>query len=68
MEVIQECATHFLNLVNTTSYIFHLANKKIHIVSLDFSLKDFQHLAGLHYLSDITIPRDKNLYWMLKEK
>lgn len=36
MEEIQECAAHFLKLVNTTSYIFHMANKKLHIVSLDF--------------------------------
>ena len=67
MEEIQECAAHFLKLVNTTSYIFHMANKKLHIVSLDFSLKDFQHLAGLHYLYDLSIPKDKKktIDWIL---
>ncbi|MDE5598576.1 MAG: hypothetical protein K2J04_12215 [Lachnospiraceae bacterium] len=59
MDKIQECAVHFLNLVNTTSYVFHLANKDVRVVSLNFMPEDFHHLAGLQYLTDIMIPRNK---------
>lgn len=67
MDKIQEAAAHFLNLVNTTSYIFHVANKNVRVVSLSFTLRDFHHLAGLQYLTDIRIPRDRKntLSWIL---
>ncbi|MCM1136046.1 MAG: PBECR4 domain-containing protein [Clostridium sp.] len=69
MDKIQESAVHFLKLVNTTSYVFHLANRNVRVVSLDFMLKDFHHLAGLQYLTDINIPRDKKntLSWILNK-
>lgn len=70
MDKIQECAVRFLHLVNTTSYMFHLANKEVRVVSLDFMLKDFHHLAGLQYLTDISIPKNKKntIAWILDKK
>lgn len=67
MDKIQECATRFLHLVSTTSYVFHVANKNVYVVSLDFMLKDFHHLAGLQYLTDISIPKNKKntITWIL---
>lgn len=67
MNKIQECAARFLNLVNTTSYIFHLANRKVRVISLNFDRKDFHHLAGLQYLTDISIPKNKKdtISWIL---
>lgn len=69
MDIIQECAAHFLNLVNTTSYVFHVANRNVRVVSLDFRAEDFYHLAGFQYLTDISIPRNKKkiLSWILNE-
>lgn len=69
MDKIQEAAVHFLSLVNTTSYIFHLANRNVRVVSLDFMLSDFHHIAGLQYLTDINIPRNKKntISWILNE-
>lgn len=69
MDKIQECAIHFLNLVDTTSYIFHLANRDVRVVTLNFMPEDFHHLAGLQYLTDITIPRNKKntISWILKK-
>ena len=59
MDKIQKAAVQFLNLVNTTSYIFHLANRTVRVVSLNFMLRDFHHIAGFQYLIDINIPRNK---------
>lgn len=69
MDKIQKAAVHFLNLVNTTSYIFHLANRNVRVVSLNFMLKDFHHLAGFQYLTDINIPRNRKntISWILNE-
>ncbi len=69
MDKIQESAVHFLNLVNTTSYVFHLANRNVRVVSLNFMLRDFHHMAGLQYLTDIKIPRDRKntISWILNE-
>ncbi|MCM1261391.1 MAG: PBECR4 domain-containing protein [Butyrivibrio sp.] len=70
MDNIQESAVRFLNLVNTTSYIFHLANRNVRVVSLNFMLRDFHHVAGLQYLTDINIPRNKKntLSWILNKE
>ena len=67
MDIIQKCALNFLNLVNTTSYVFHLANRRVYIVSLDFTEKDFYHLAGFQYLTDISITKNRKttLSWIL---
>lgn len=67
MDKIQECAVRFLHLVNTTSYVFHLAKRNVRVVSLDFKLEDFHHLAGLQYLTDVSIPKNKKktISWIL---
>lgn len=67
MDKIQECAARFLHLVDTTSYVFHLAKRNVRVVKLDFMLEDFHHLAGLQYLTDIKIPRNKKktIAWIL---
>lgn len=69
MDNIQEAAVHFLNMVNTTSYVFHLANRNVWVVSLNFVLGDFHHLAGFQYLTDINIPRNKKntISWILNK-
>lgn len=69
MDKIQECAACFLNLADTTTYVFHLANKNVRVVTLNFMSEDFHHLAGLQYLTDIHIPRNKRdtISWVLKK-
>lgn len=69
MDKIQECAANFINLVNTTSYVFHLANRNVRVISLNFLLTDFHHLAGLQYLTDISIPKNRKnaISWILNE-
>ena len=69
MDNIQKSAGHFLNLVNTTSYVFHVANRNVRVISLNFMMRDFHHAAGLQYLTDINIPRNKKdtLLWILNK-
>ena len=70
MDKIQESAMNFLHLVDTTRYIFHVARRNVKIITLDFSAKDFHHIAGLQYLTDINIPRNRNktIEWILDER
>jgi DNA polymerase III epsilon subunit-like protein len=70
MEKIQESAKNFLRLVNSTKYVFHVARRNVNIITLDFSLKDFHHILGLQYLTDINIPRNKNktIEWILDDE
>lgn len=71
MDTIQECATNFTLLVETTTYIFHTSLKKKFLVfSVDFRLTDFHHAIGLQYLHDISIPKNtkKTIDWILNEK
>ncbi|MCM1143796.1 MAG: PBECR4 domain-containing protein [Blautia sp.] len=69
MDNIQKSAVHFFNLINTTSYVFHLANRNVRVVSLNFMMKDFHHVAGLQYLTDINIPRNRKntISWILNK-
>lgn len=70
MHKIQQCAQNFLRLVSTTKYVFHVAKRGVKVLTLDFELKDFHHLAGLQYLDDINIPKNKKktIAWILSEK
>lgn len=70
MDKIQECAQGFLHLVNTTTYRFHVAKRRVIVLTLDFQLKDFHHLVGLQYLKDIQIPKNKKdtIGWILDEE
>lgn len=69
MDKIQQCALNFLNLVNSISYVFHVANRNVYVISLDFIEKDFYHLAGFQYLTDISIPKNRKntLSWVLNK-
>ncbi|MCM1540155.1 MAG: PBECR4 domain-containing protein [Blautia sp.] len=70
MDKIQECAMCFQHLVNTTSYIFHAVNRRVHVIRLDFKASDFYHLTGLQYLTDIDIPKNKKntISWILDKR
>lgn len=59
-----------MRLIDTTSYIFHVANRNTYVIALDFKLKDFHHLAGLQYLTDINIPKNKKdtISWILNSR
>ncbi len=60
MEIIQECAKAFKNMVGTTSYVYHVSlNKKIKTFEIDFKTVDFHHAIGLQYLEDVSIPKNK---------
>lgn len=51
---------NFDKLINTR-YEFHVSEKrKIKKIVLDFSQRDFFHLAGFQHLTDIALPRNRN--------
>lgn len=59
MDLIYECAAKFI-LLERYEYKFVVSRKrKTREIILNFSDKDFFHLAGLHYLTDISIPRNR---------
>ena len=58
MDTIQNALGNFLNLMNY-KYSLIIANKKtIYKIPVTFHDKDFYHLAGFQYLSDIDIPKN----------
>lgn len=59
MDLIYECATKFISL-ERYEYRFVVSKKrKTREIILDFHDTDFFHLAGLHHLTDISIPRNR---------
>lgn len=59
MDLIYECATKFSSL-KRYEYRFVVSKKrKTQEIILDFHDTDFFHLAGLHHLTDISIPRNR---------
>ena len=59
MDLIYECAAKFV-ILKQYQYKFVVSkNRKTQEIILDFYDSDFFHLAGLHYLTDINIPRNK---------
>lgn len=59
MDLICECATKFI-LLERYEYRFVVSKKrKIREIILNFHDSDFFHLAGLHHLTDISIPRNR---------
>ena len=59
MDLIYECAAKFI-LLKQYQYKFIVSkNRKTREIILDFYDSDFFHLAGFHYLTDISIPRNK---------
>ena len=61
MDIIYECAQNFINLLNT-QYIFTVSRKRqTQQIILDFTIEDFRHASGLHYIKDINIERNPSL-------
>lgn len=59
MDLIYECATKFV-LLERYEYRFVVSKKrKTKEIFLNFRDSDFFHLAGLHHLTDISIPRNR---------
>lgn len=59
MDIIYECAVKFINL-KQYEYRFVVSQKRKSIeLILNFCDEDFFHLAGLHYLKDISIPQKR---------
>lgn len=59
MDLIYECAAKFI-LLEQYEYNFIVSkNRKTWKIILNFCDSDFFHLAGLHYLTDISIPRNR---------
>ena len=59
MDLIYECAAKFI-LLEQYEYKFIVSKKrKTWEINLNFCDSDFFHLAGLHYLTDISIPRNR---------
>ena len=59
MDLIYECATKFISL-EQYEYRFVVSKKrKTREIILNFHDTDFFHLAGLHHLTDINIPRNR---------
>lgn len=59
MDKIYECAAKFIALENY-KYRFVVSQKrKSRELLLNFYDTDFFHLAGLHYLTDISIPKNR---------
>lgn len=59
MDLIYECAAKFV-LLGQYEYKFVVSKKrKTKEIFLNFRDNDFFHLAGLHHLTDISIPRNR---------
>ena len=59
MDSICHCAMNFIKLKNYEYKFVVSRNFKEQIIMLNFKDVDFFHLAGLHYLKDISIPRNR---------
>lgn len=59
MDLIYECAAKFA-IIEDYEYRFVVSkNRKTRELMVDFCDSDFFHLAGLHYLTDISIPKNR---------
>lgn len=60
MDMIYQCALNFVSLKNY-EYRFIVSQKRRNQeLLLNFQDSDFFHLAGLHYLTDINIPKNRH--------
>lgn len=55
MDKICECANNFKKLLNKKYVFVFSLNRKIQRITLNFKTTDFRHIAGLHYIDDISI-------------
>lgn len=70
MDKIMECALNFQQLCDVSYKFIVSFQRKTREIHLNFQETDFFHLAGLQYLSDLAIPRNRKttLYSILEEK
>ena len=70
MDRINECASSFKKLCGISYRFIVSFQRKTREINLDFHETDFFHLAGLQYLSDLAIPRNRKttLYNILERK
>ena len=59
MDKIYECAAKFVALENYTYRFVVSQNRQSKELLLNFCDTDFFHLAGLHYLKDISLPQNR---------
>jgi hypothetical protein len=59
MDIIYECATKFVVLEEYEYRFVVSKNRKTKELFLNFKDSDFFHLAGLQYLTDISIPQNR---------
>ena len=59
MDVIYESAAKFVVLEDYKYRFIVSSKRKSRELILDFCDSDFWHLAGLHYLTDISIPKNR---------
>ena len=58
MDVIQECAVNYRKLLNVKYHFVISLRRTTREITIDFEEKDFRHMSGLHYITDIQIERD----------
>lgn len=59
MDLIYDAATKFLMLEQFEYHFVVSQKRKLRTINLNFIDTDFFHIAGLHYLTDIVIPKDR---------
>ena len=59
MDKIKECALNFKCLCDVSYKFIVSFQRKTQEINLNFKESDFFHLAGLQYLSDLAIPRNR---------
>lgn len=59
MNLIYDAAAKFLVLTQSEYRFVVSQNRKLKTINLNFVDTDFFHVAGLHYLTDIVIPKDR---------
>ena len=59
MDKIMECASNYKKLCSISYKFIVSYQRKTREIKLDFRESDFFHLAGLQYLTDLAIPRNR---------
>lgn len=59
MDLIYDAAAKFLVLEQFEYHFVVSRKRKLHTINLNFTDTDFFHIAGLQYLTDVAIPRNR---------
>lgn len=59
-DILYHAASEWKKLTEYSYILTYGYKKKLHTISLTFSLEDFPHLAGFQYLKDLSLPRYKS--------